>query len=155
MPQAFGWFSKYWRPRALMAGVMPADRAMERELRAAYRQVVPEDMREMYDQTGLPDMDFQFFNGASPGLVCPYLNGDEPVRTINLGPDGTVTFYLPGDRLQIALDIGNGPTEAPVVLQTVMIRMEDREVDMVWRAAFPYPGPDWLPQMRKLEVLVQ
>ena len=41
MPAAFGWFSKYWRPRALYAGVMPADRLVEQELRAMYAQAVP------------------------------------------------------------------------------------------------------------------
>jgi hypothetical protein len=35
-----------------------------------------------------------------------------------------------------------------------MIRMEERQIDLVWRGAVPYPGPDWLPQMRKMEVLV-
>jgi hypothetical protein len=33
--------------------------------------------------------------------------------------------------------------------------MDDREVDLVWRAAAGYPGPDWLPQMRKTEIEVQ
>jgi hypothetical protein len=42
-----------------------------------------------------------------------------------------------------------------VVLHTVMFRMEERELDLVWRAAIPYPGPDWLPQMRRMEVDVQ
>ena len=37
-------------------------------------------------------------------------------------------------------------------LQTVQIHMEEREVDLVWRAAVPYPGRDWLPQMRRMEV---
>ena len=155
MPQGFGWFSKYWRPRALMAGVMPADRAAERELRAAYTQLVPPAMRPMYDQTGLPDMDFRFFNGASPGLVMPYLTGDEGVRALNLTRDGDLSFALPNERPRIALDIGQGLQEDSVVLHTVMIRMEEREVDLVWRAAVPYPGPDWLPQMRKMEVAVQ
>jgi hypothetical protein len=155
MPQGFGWFSKYWRPRALMAGVMPADRATERELRAAYTQLVPPAMRPMYDQTGLPDMDFRFFNGASPGLVRPYLSGDESFRALNLTPDGDISFALPGERPRIALDIGSGPQEDSVVLQTVMIRMEERELDLVWRMAIPYAGPDWLPQMRKMEVVVQ
>jgi hypothetical protein len=155
MPQGFGWFSKYWRPRALMAGVMPADRATERELRAAHTQLVPAGMRPMYDQTALPDMDFRFFNGASPGLVVPYLSGDEPVHTLNLVPEGRLSFALPGERPRIALDIGSGAQEPETVLHTVMIRMEEREVDLVWRAAVPYPGPDWLPQMRKMEVIVQ
>jgi hypothetical protein len=42
-----------------------------------------------------------------------------------------------------------------VVLQTVMIRMEERQVDLVWRGAIPYAGPDWLPQMKKMEVVVE
>jgi len=155
LPQNFGWVSKYWRPRALLAGVMPADRAVERELRAAYTTLVPKAMRPMYDQTGLPDMDFRFFNGASPGLVMPFLDGDEPVHTTNLSADGAVAFGLPGERPQIALDLGSGPQESPAVLHTVMIRMDDGEVDLVWRAAVAYPGPDWLPQMRKMEVLIQ
>jgi len=33
--------------------------------------------------------------------------------------------------------------------------MEDRQVDLVWRGAVPYPGPDWLPKMKKMEVLIQ
>jgi hypothetical protein len=35
-----------------------------------------------------------------------------------------------------------------------MIRADDGQVDLVWRAAVHYPGPDWLPQMRKMEVFV-
>ncbi len=154
MPQGYGWFSKYWRPRALLAGVMPADRAAERELRAAYRTLVPASQLAMYDQTGLPDMDFRFFNGASPGLALPYLAGDEVVGARHLTPDGTVWFRLPGDRPRVALDLGAGPQEAPAVLHTVMIRLDDREVDLVWRAAVPYAGPDWLPEMRRCEVTV-
>jgi hypothetical protein len=41
-----------------------------------------------------------------------------------------------------------------VVLQTVQIRLEERELDLVWRAAVPYPGRDWLPQMRRMQVFV-
>lgn len=155
MPQSFGWFSKYWRPRALFAGVMPADRAVERELRAAYATLVPAEQRQMYDQTGLPDMDFRFFNGASPGLVLPFLAGDETIGTTNLTPEGDMCFQLPGERPRLALDVGAGAQEPPVVLHTVMIRLEDRQVDLVWRAAVPYPGPDWLPHMRTMEVHVQ
>jgi hypothetical protein len=32
--------------------------------------------------------------------------------------------------------------------------MEDRQLDVVWRGAVPYPGRDWLPQMRKMEVFI-
>ena len=155
MPQGFGWFPKTWQPRASLAGVMPADRAVEQQLRAVYAQFVPAHQRELYEQTKLPDMDFRFFNGASAGLVFPFLKGDEKVRTVNLSPEGELSFELPGDRPRIGLDIGMGMQEPAVVLHTVMIRMEEREVDLLWRAACPYAGPDWLPQMRKMEVLVE
>ncbi|HYZ63836.1 MAG TPA: DUF2169 domain-containing protein [Acetobacteraceae bacterium] len=153
-PCGFGWTMKYWRPRALLAGVMPADAALARELRAAYRRVVPPAQRAMYDETELPAMDFRFFNGASDGLVLPYLAGDEAVRIRNLSPEGDLAFRLPGERPRIALDIGFGAAVPKVVLHTVMIRMEERELDLVWRGAVAYPGPDWLPEMRRLDLEV-
>lgn len=155
MPQGFGWFAKFWQPRAGYAGVMPADRAVEQELRKAYAEVVPPAQRELYEQTQLPDMDFRFFNGASQGLALPYLKGDEEVRLTNVVPEGRLSFYLPGDQPSLGLDVGLGLQEPPVFLQTVMIRMEDKQVDLVWRAAASYPGPDWLPEMKKMEVFVQ
>ncbi len=155
IPQGFGWFSKYWQPRASYAGVMPADRKIEEELRKAYTKLIPPEQMDLYERTQLRDMDFRFFNGASPGLALPFLTGEEEVHLINLSPEGELSFRLPGDRPIIGLDIGMGLYEPEAFLHTVMIRLEDREVDMVWRGAVPYPGPDWLPQMRKMEVWIQ
>lgn len=155
LPQSFGWFGKPWQPRASLAGVLPADRKTEQELRALYAQVIPPAQRALYTQTTLPDMNFVFFNGASQGLALPFLQGDELIKTFNLTPDGRLDFSLPGDRPRIGLDIGEGVQEPDVFLQTVMIRLEEKQVDLVWRGAVPYRGPDWLPEMRKLEVLIQ
>jgi hypothetical protein len=150
-PQGFGWCMKQWRPRSLLAGVMPADAAFAHELRQAYRQVVPTEQRAMYDQTELPAMDFRFFNGASDGLVLPYLRGDETVRVLGLAPEGEVSFMLPGEQPRIEVDVGFGSQVPAVVPHTVMIRVDDREVDLVWRGAISYPGPDWLPAMSRLD----
>lgn len=155
MPQGFGWFLKCWQPRASYAGVMPADRKIEQELRKAYTKIIPFEQRKQYEETALPDMDFRFFNGASQGLALPFLSGDEEVRLTHLSPEGEISFKLPGDRPAIGLDIGMGLNEPEVVLHTIMIRMEDRQIDLVWRGAVPYPGPDWLPQMKKMEVMIQ
>lgn len=154
-PAGLGWFPKTWLPRAQLAGIMPADRATEQELRKAYAQFVPADQRTAYLKNTLPDMDFRFFNGASPGLVLPYLKGGEQVITENLSPEGVLSFQLPDDKPCLGLDIGSGVQKPPVVMHTVMIHMDDRQVDLVWRGAVPYPGPDWLPQMRKMEVWVE
>jgi hypothetical protein len=153
-PHGLGWYMKFWQPRAKLAGVMPADRALEQELRKAYSALVPENHKKLYAQTQLPDMDFRFFNGASEGLVLPYLKGGEPVRLENLAPVQVLNFRLPADTPGIGLDIGDGVIEPEVVLHTVMIRMEDNQIDLVWRAAAPYAGPDWLPRMQKMEVTI-
>jgi hypothetical protein len=154
-PQGFGWYMKFWRPRADLAGVMPADRALERQLREAYTPLVPREQQALYAQTQLPDMDFRFFNGASEGLVLPYLKGNEQIRLVNLAPRPEITFQLPGDAPRIGLDIGDGFKEPQACLHTVMIRMEENQIDLVWRAAVPYAGPDWLPHMQKMEVKIQ
>jgi hypothetical protein len=154
MPAGLGWFPKYWRPRAELAGIMPADRPIEQKLRKAYSAFLPADQRSHYLKNTLRDMDFRFFNGASPGLVVPYLKGNEPIATANLSAESIVTFYLPGDRPRIGLDIGEGVKQTQVVIHTVMIHMEERQVDIVWRGALPYPGPDWLVKMKKLEIII-
>lgn len=154
MPAGFGWFSKFWRPRAELAGIMPADRPVEQELRKAYSKFIPKDQRGAYLKNGIGNMDFRFFSGASPGLSMPYLRGDEAINTVNLGPEGSISFSLPGERPQIALDIGTGLKQTEVVIHTVMIHMEERQADIVWRGALPYPGPDWLVEMKKLEIII-
>src|SRR4029453_8808753 len=153
-PAGLGWFPKTWLPRAQLAGILPGDRAVEQELRHAYAKLVPGEHREAYVKNGLPDMDFRFFNGASRGLAVPYVTGGEPVVTENLCPEGLLLFQLPREVPRIALDIGSGAQAPQVVLHTVMIRMDDRQIDLVWRGAVPYPGRDWLPEMRKMEVHV-
>ena len=154
LPAGFGWIAKTWLPRAALAGVMPADRAIEQEMRKAYAQLVPKEMRNAYLQNGIRDMDFRFFNGASPGLVLDTVAPGELIVTNNLTDTGHFYFYLPGDAPRLGLDIGAGVQEPDAALHTVMIDMDERRLDLVWRGAVPYRGPDWLPQMRKMEVLV-
>jgi hypothetical protein len=154
LPAGLGWFPKVWRPRAELAGILPLDRPVEQQLRQAYAKLLPADLRGPYLKHGLRDMDFRFFNGASEGLAFPFLQGGETITTENLSPDGTVTFELPAERPHVGLDIGDGIQEPEVVMQTVMIRMEDQALDLVWRGAVAYRGPDWLPEMRKMEVLI-
>src|SRR5262249_11984199 len=151
----FGWYSRYWHPRAGWAGILPADKPTEEMLRKEYAKLLPPDQKALYEAHTLPVVDFRFFNGASPGLSLPYLAGNETVRLTNLTPEGNLVCRLPGDRPALSLDLGEGAQEGVVVLHTVQIRMAKGEVDLVWRVAFPYPGPDWLPQMKKAEVTVQ
>jgi hypothetical protein len=155
MPAGLGWFPKTSVPRARFAGVMPADQPLEQELRQAYAKLVPAGQREAYVKNALPTMDFRFFSGASPGLCMPYLTGDERIETLNLSPEGRLNFFLPDDRPRIGLDIGGGRERLETVIQTVLVRMEEQQIDIVWRGALAYPGRDWLVHLRKMDILIQ
>jgi len=155
LSQGFGWYAKFWQPRAALAGVMPADRAVEEKLRNAFELLVPKSQKALFAQTKLPSMDFSFFNGASQGLAVPYLNGDEQVQCVNLSAESVIGFRLPGEKPKLRVDFGFGEQQPETVLHTVLIRMEEKQVDLVWRGAVPYPGPDWLPQMKKKEISLE
>jgi hypothetical protein len=155
LPAGFGWFPKTWMPRAKLAGVLPCDRAVEQELRRAFAELLTGAEKDAYLKHGFPDMDFRFFNGASPGCAFRHLKPGETIVTEHLTPEGLLPFQLPATGPRIGLDIGEGMQEPEVALHTVMIRLEERQVDMVWRGAVPYRGPDWLPEMQKLELDIE
>ena len=102
----------------------------------------------------LPGFDVRFNNGASPGLALPHLTGGELVRLRNLTPEGSLDFSLPHETPVMTLDIGLGDNALKPVLHTVCIRVEEMEVDLVWRGAHPFPGVDWLPEMKRLTAVV-
>lgn len=166
LPQGFGWYSKHWQPRISLAGRMPepganSDHQSEGEYasEAEYAADAGEDATPVDEADApapeLPWMDFGFFNGAAPGLALPYLLGNELVETVNLTPLGAFDFRLPGETPRIGLDVGEGVWGPPVVLHTVMIRLDEREVDLVWRAAIAYAGPAWLDRVRRFTVLIE
>ena len=61
-----------------------------------------------------------------------------------------MAFHLPDERPRISLDIGLGENELDVVLHTLCVRVEDMQLDLVWRGAHEYPGTDWLPEMKRM-----
>ncbi|MBN1980865.1 MAG: DUF2169 domain-containing protein [Chitinivibrionales bacterium] len=154
-PQGFGWTAKSWQPRCAAAGTMPGDIKHEEAIRHSYAAGMNKNESAVFEKTRLPVMDFSFFNGASTGLSVPYLKGDEEISLVNLTPSSTFTTGLPGQAPAIRIDIGDGPVEVTAVLQTLLIRMDEHEFDLVWRGAVEYPGMDWLPQMKRMSVFVE
>jgi len=153
LPAGLGWVLKTAPPRSSLAGVMPGDEALEKELREANAALLDKKNRELYLAHPLPRMDFRYFNGAY--LSVPYLAGGEMIRLENLSPEGTLEFRLPIDVPKVHVDMGLGPQDPPAILHTVQIRGEDRQIDLVWRASVSYPGMDWLPNMTKLDLTVE
>jgi hypothetical protein len=154
-PAGLGWYPSAWIARTKYAGIMPGDRDAETQRRRAYTRTVRPEQRQAFLNQQLPTMDFSYFQGASRGLAMPHLSPGEEVWAENLSPEGRLHFWLPAETPRIGLDIGSGVQQGPGVIHTVMIHMDERRVDIVWRRSFPYRGLAWLPQTDKMEVHVQ
>jgi hypothetical protein len=150
LPQGFGWFQKTWYPRCSFVGSVPGFVDPDEVTREEELGLVPKRQIALARQFKLPSFDVRFNNGASPGLALPHLRGDERIVLTNLTFEGQLRFALPGDAPSIVLDIGLGDNELKTVLETVCIRAEQRQVDLIWRGAHEYPGVEWLPEMKRM-----
>jgi hypothetical protein len=148
LPQGFGWFQKVWYPRCSFVGSIPGYVDVDEVMREELLNWVPKRQIALSRQFRLPSFDVRFNNGASWGLIVPFLSGNEHVSLHGLTPSGQCEFDLPGEKPRIVLDFGLGESELIPYLHTVCIRMDEQEVDLVWRGAKEYPGVDWLPQMK-------
>jgi hypothetical protein len=154
LPQGLGWFQKTWYPRCSFAGAVPGFVNLDEPMREEALGLVPPGQVALARQFKLPGFDVRFCNGASPGLVFPYLRGGEAVTLTNLTPDGELRFTLPKDQPRVRLDIGLGDNELQPMLQTVCLHVEDMQLDVLWQATHEYPGTDWLPEMKRLHAVV-
>jgi hypothetical protein len=154
LPQGFGWFQRTWYPRCSFVGSVPGFVNLDEPMREEGLGLVPEGQMVLARQFKLPSFDVRFNSGASIGLTVPFLSGGESIKLRNLTPDGTLEFRLPSERPCISLDLGAGPNELPAVLHTACIRPDEGLLELVWRGAQEYPGLDWLPQMRRMDVEV-
>jgi hypothetical protein len=150
LPDGLGWFQRTWYPRCSFTGAFPAYVDIDTVLREETLGLVPKGQIALSRQFKLPSFDVRFNNGASRGLVLPYLSSEETFRLTNLTPGGSLVFQLSGEAPSIMLDIGLGENQLEPFLHTVCLRLEEMQVDLVWRGAHSYPGLDWLPEMKKL-----
>lgn len=150
LPDGLGWFQRTWYPRCSFVGAMPAYLGVDTVLREEQLGLVPKGQVGLAWRYKLPGFDLAFNNGASRGLRFPHLKGTEKFKLTHLTPAGTLGFQLPGDRPSIRLDIGQGENELEPVLDTVLVRLGDMQVDLIWRGTQVYPGIEWLPEMKTL-----
>jgi hypothetical protein len=150
LPDGLGWFQRTWYPRCSFVGAMPAYVDPDTVLKEEKLGLVPKGQVALAMQFKLPGFDLRFNSGASRGLSLPRLAGNETIRLTHLTPSGSLRFQLPGEKPSIMLDIGLGENELEPVLDTICIRLEEMQVDLTWRGAHLYPGPDWLLEMKKM-----
>ena len=78
------------------------------------------------------------------------LKGNEAISLRGLSPEGLLEFSLPGETPEVVLDIGQGEQQLQARLDTVSVRPDDLEVDLIWRGTLAYEGYSWLPHMNRL-----
>jgi hypothetical protein len=152
LPDGLGWFQRTWYPRCSFVGAIPSYVDVDTPIREEKLGMVPKGQVALSRQFKLPSFDVRFNTGASRGMAMPYLSGQETFRLSNLTPSGSLAFQLPEEKPGIMLDVGLGEKVLDPVLHTVCVRLEEMQVDLVWRGAHLYPGLDWLPEMKKRNV---
>jgi hypothetical protein len=150
LPQGFGWFQRTWFPRCTFAGSFPAYVDVGTVTTEERLGLLPKNYIELAKRFKLPSYHPRLNNGASHGMLFPEISGDETVSLHGLSAEGLLEFALPGETPKIGLDIGLGAEQLQARLDTVCIRPDQLEVDLIWRGSCVYEGYSWLPQMKKL-----
>jgi hypothetical protein len=154
LPANLGWFGRTDYPRCSFVGSIPSFISVHTALREEKLGLVPASQIALARQFRLPSFDARFNSGASLGLSLPFLSGDERIGLKNVSPEGSIEFRLAGDRPRLMLDIGLGENELEALIHTVQVRVENSQVDVIWRGAHHFPGFDWLTQLKRLRAKV-
>lgn len=154
LPQGFGWFQKNWFPRCAFAGSYPPFVEVGTELTEEKIGILPKNYVALAKQFKLPSFHPRFNNGASVGLIFKEIKGNEIVMLQGLTHDGLLEFSLPNETPKISLDLGLGEKELTARLQTICIRPDELEMDVIWRGTLGYPGYSWLPKLKRLHAEV-
>jgi len=154
LPHGFGWLQRNWYPRYTYSGLYPPYVDTESHFPEEAMGLVPKNHIALAKQNKLPSFDTRFNNGASLGLTFTSLTGNEAVSLQGLTPKGELNFQLPAEEPTISLDLGTGMKQLEARLDTICIRPDILEMDMIWRGSQVYPGYQWLPKMTKLEARI-
>jgi hypothetical protein len=154
LPQGLGWRHRAWYPRCALLGSYPPFLAVGTVTAEERMGLLQRNQIALAKQSRLAPFDAGFNNGASLGMIFAGLRGDERVTLRGLTRDGLLDFRLPGDVPEIGLDFGDGLEQLQTRVHTVSIRPDDLAMDIVWRGARTYPGPQWLPKMKRLHAEV-
>lgn len=153
-PMGFGYLGKTSYPRYTLAGMTPDQQASAEMDRQRSMQDMPQIGTGSASEPPPPNpiLNLQFYNGASTGLAFPYLVGNEAIKMANLDKNyPQFAFNLPGIRPKAWLDVGEGPEEMRMVLQSVIIYKETNQLALVWRGSSYYGGLEAMKKYTKFE----
>lgn len=149
LPWSCDWFDKGWYPRLAHYGVLPDglpedDRALA-EVELGW--VAPGQLERARTQTLEQRLDPRLGDAAAPGLVLPWLRGDESILLTAMTPNGQMVVQLPGRPPTMHVRFEGQLHELQARVDRVLIDSEHREMYLVWKGLWPTPRelPDRLP----------
>lgn len=84
------------------------------------------------------DFDPRYYQAAPEDQQVPHLAGGEQVTLINLTPEGKTEFSLPRQEMPVLFSRRRAEdVSISAPLDTVMLRPEQRLMDLTWRASLP------------------
>lgn len=143
LPWSCDWFDASWYPRCVYLGALPDflpddDRQVE-EVR---RGQVPPGQNARIRAAAMSELiDRRFSDAATPGLVLPFMKGDEAVRLHGMMPGGDFVVRLPGAPPRMEVRLGRRSVELTPVPNRVLIGLEEMGVYIVWHGAYATPRP--------------
>ncbi len=123
LPHGFGPVQPHWRPRLDHAGTYDED------WQRAQAPLPPGDFDDRFHQAAPEDQQFD-------------LRGGEPVRLINMHPDGEIAFRLPQIVMEAATRIASERIDTRFGIISVLVDAKDKTVDITWNTHLPCNGPD-------------
>ncbi|MCY1060898.1 DUF2169 domain-containing protein [Nannocystis sp. SCPEA4] len=141
LPWSCDWFDPNWYPRCAFLGVcpdfLPDDIGLLPEVVHGY---LPVDVHQRQRDATIEKLFHpRWADAAAPGLIVPFMNGNEAIRFRNMTADGEVVVRLPGERPQISVRFEGKQVELEPVVHRVLISLEEMGVYVVWHGAWPTP----------------
>jgi hypothetical protein len=143
LPWSCDWFDRDWYPRSLFFGglpdYLPDDDTEVEEVRRGY---VPANQNARIRKATFDEMlDPRFGDAASPGMVLPFMKGDEAILLRGMTPLAEFVVRLPGQRpkMEVRFD-GKMVTLVPVP-NRVLVSIDEEGVYIVWHGAYETPRP--------------
>jgi hypothetical protein len=143
LPWSCDWFDAEWFPRCMYLGAvpdfLPDDEQQIAEVRRGY---LPAGQTARIRAAALDDLiGHRFLDAASPGLVLPFMKGDEPILLKGMMPGGDFVVRLPGGRPRMEVRFGRRMLPIIPVPNRVVISTDEMGVYIVWHGAYATPRP--------------
>ena len=159
-PAGFGVVGPGWSSRAKYAGIRPEDRAEVEDARN--KRLLELDPEEEEDRPEiqallsqeLPEFRPEWYNSASEDWQLDRLDGNEEMVFRNMTESGTLFFRMPGDRPVVTVQRGRGEELVSVRIDTCLVDVDERRVELVWRGHLPMENLDEIMSYRELSIQI-